>query len=414
MILIRFFLLVFATNAFAHNLANRISMHAFVKPEGERLQVLVRVPLVYLPNLELPKRGAGYIDLARAEAHVARAAADTAKAFAITADGEPLAAPRRSSWRVTPASDRAFESYDQALALIEGPPLPPGIDVPADQGYLDFRYEYAIRSERSDFVVDVKLDAALGERVLLDVHFLPPGGGERIYVLNGHAGPLMLDPRWHQAAWMFVKSGVEHILGGIDHLLFLLCLVLPFRRLDWNLVGVITAFTVAHSITLISAAFGLIPSGAWFPPLVETLIAASIIYMAVENLFAPNLTRRWLVTAIFGLVHGFGFSFALGEDLQLAGSHLVLSLLTFNVGIEIGQILFVAAVLPLLAWLARRPLASRYASIAICAAVGLIAAYWLVERAQALAQVSALHVLSVLLIFGGAACWLIGRRARRR
>jgi HupE / UreJ protein len=242
-------------------------------------------------------------------------------------------------------------------------------------------------------------------------------------VLNGPAGPLMLDPRWHQAAWMFVKSGIHHILGGVDHLLFLLCLVLPFRRLDWNLVGVITAFTVAHSITLVCAAFGLVPAALWFPPLVETLIAASIIYMALENVFAPNLMRRWLVTAIFGLVHGFGFSFALGEELQLAGSHLVLSLLTFNVGIEIGQILFVAALLPLLAWLGRRPRAERTISLGVCAGVGLIAAYWLVERLQELARVPAVdgelalgagHVLSVLLILGGAACWYVGRRARRR
>jgi HupE / UreJ protein len=415
--------LLAASGASAHNLANRISMHAMVKPEGERLHLLMRLPLVYLPALDLPKRGPVYVDLERAEVHVARAAADTAKAVVITADGTPLAAPLRSSWRLTPGSDRSFESYDKALALIEGPPLPPGIDVPADQGYLDLRFEYASRSERSDFVFDIRLDPSLGERVTLDVHFLPPGGGERIYVLNGAAGPLVLDPRWHQAAWMFVKSGVEHILGGVDHLLFLLCLVLPFRRLDWNLVGVITAFTVAHSITLICAAFGLVPAALWFPPLVETLIAASIIYMALENVLAPNLMRRWLVTAIFGLVHGFGFSFALGEELQLAGSHLVLSLLTFNLGIEIGQILFVAALLPLLAWLARRPVASRYISLGVCAVVGLIAAYWLVERAQELARVPAVdgefalgvgHVVSVLLILGGAAIWYVGRRARRR
>jgi hypothetical protein len=253
---------------------------------------------------------------------------------------------------------------------------------------------------------------------------VPPGGVERIYVLRGEVGPVTLDPRWHQAAWMFVKSGVQHIIGGLDHLLFLLCLVLPFRRLGWNLVGVVTAFTVAHSITLISAAYGLVPSGEWFPPLVETLIAASIIYMALENIIAASLLRRWLVTAAFGLVHGFGFSFALAEELQFAGGHLVLSLLCFNIGIEIGQILFVAAVLPLLAWLGSRPRASRYTSLAICVCVALIAGYWLVERAAALASVpwpvgsdlmmGAARVLSILLILGGLACWIFGRRAARR
>jgi len=413
-----------APAAYAHDVANRISIHVFVKPQGERLDVIVRYPLALLPRLDLPSRGAGFIDLARADAHLERAAAATAKAFELHADGE-LLAPVRSTQRFTPPSDRSFESYAQALSVIDGPPLHPGIDVPWNRGYLDVRLEYPIRSERSDFALEVHQDPALAERITVDVRFLPPGGVERIYVLRGVAGPVTLDPSWHQAAWMFVSSGIHHILGGLDHLLFLLCLVLPFRRLGWNLVGVVTAFTLAHSITLLCAAYGLVPAGDWFPPLVEALIAASIIYMAVENILAVNLLRRWLVTGIFGLVHGFGFSFALGEELQFAGGHLILSLLAFNVGIEIGQILFVAAVLPLLAWLARWPLASSYASLVVSAVVAFIAGYWMVERTQALAMapwpaagadfaMAAAHVLSVLLVLGGLACWIVGRRAARR
>jgi hypothetical protein len=287
------------------------------------------------------------------------------------------------------------------------------------------RFEYPIRSQRSDFVLEVHQDPALAERVTVDVRFLPPGGAERIYMLRGQADPVVLDPRWHQAAWMFIKSGIDHILGGLDHLLFLLCLVLPFRRIGWNLIGVVTAFTLAHSVTLISAAYGLVPSGAWFPPLVETLIAASILYMAAENLLAPSLRRRWLVTAIFGLVHGFGFSFALASELQFAGSHLVLSLFAFNIGIEIGQVLFFAAVLPFLFLLARHPRASRYTSLVVSAVVGFIAWQWLVERGAALelapwppvhadSVMAAAQVLAAVLIVGGLACWFFGRRARRR
>lgn len=412
-----------APQAGAHDVSNRISMHAFVKPEGQRLHLLVRVPLPLLPALDLPKRGRGFIDLQRADEHLERGAAATAKAFEIRADGERLV-PVRASVRVTPPSDRSFESYEQALALMEGPPLHAGIDVLWNRGYLDVHLEHPIRSDRSDFVLEVHPDRALGDRVTADVRFLPPGGAERVYVLRGEAGPVALDPRWHQAAWIFVKSGVHHIMGGLDHLLFLLCLVLPFRRLGWNVVGVVTAFTVAHSITLISAAYGFVPAGEWFPPLVETLIAASIIYMAVENVIAPNLPRRWLVTGIFGLVHGFGFSFALGEELQFAGGHLVLSLFAFNVGIEIGQIVVLAAVLPLLAWLARRPLALRYTSLVVSASVAFIGWHWMVQRAEMLAMapwpeagaesvMEAARALSILLILGGLACWIVGRRARR-
>jgi len=181
-----------------------------------------------------------------------------------------------------------------------------------------------------------------------------------------------------------------------------------------------TLEAVNFAFVRLETADGLVGWGEAFPhrvwravrSLVETLIAASIIYMAVENIVAASLLRRWLVTAIFGLVHGFGFSFALGEELQFAGGHLVLSLLAFNVGIELGQILFVAALLPLLAWLARWPLASRYALLTVSVAIALVAGYWMVERAQALA-LTPVQWLSVVLILGGIGCWLVGRSRRQ-
>ncbi|HEY8368664.1 MAG TPA: HupE/UreJ family protein, partial [Thermodesulfobacteriota bacterium] len=230
---------------------------------------------------------------------------------------------------------------------------------------------------------------------------------------------------WYQAAWFFVGSGIHHILGGIDHLLFLVCLVLPFRRLGWDLVGVVTAFTVAHSVTLLAAAYGLVPSAGWFPPLVETLIAASIVYMAIENVLAPNLSRRWLVTGLFGLVHGFGFSFVLAEELQFAGSHLLLSLLAFNVGVEVGQLMVLVVLLPVLAWIGRRPVAARYAPIVVSVLVGHTAWHWMIERGEVLTQVpwpepdvdlvvAAARVLAAVLVAAGVVRWLAGRRAVRR
>ena len=136
--------------------------------------------------------------------------------------------------------------------------------------------------------------------------------------------------------------GFLHILDGTDHLLFIACLVIPFRRLR-PLVVIVTAFTVAHSITLAAAALGLAPEGLWFPPLVEMLIAVSIVYMALENIVGTNAQRRWIVAFAFGLVHGFGFAFALRESLQFAGSHLATALLAFNVGVELGQLAVLAA-----------------------------------------------------------------------
>ena len=152
-----------------------------------------------------------------------------------------------------------------------------------------------------------------------------------------------------------------------------------------GLFGVITACTLAHSVTLFASAFHLAPKGAWFPPFVETAIAISIIYMALENIVGPNLRRRWLITGLFGLVHGFGFADVLTEQLQFAGSYLLLSLFSFNVGIELGQMLVLAVMLPVL-YLCRRVVPDRILVIVLSAIAALIASRWMLDRYQVLQQ----------------------------
>ncbi|MCC6391613.1 MAG: HupE/UreJ family protein, partial [Bryobacterales bacterium] len=235
-----------------------------------------------------------------------------------------------------------------------------------------------------------------------------------------------LDPRWYQAAARFVELGFFHILDGTDHLLFLLCLVIPFRRFR-PLVWVITAFTLAHSFTLIGSAYNLAPDALWFPPLVETLIAASIVYMALENIAGGiTMRRRWIMAFGFGLVHGFGFSFALKESLQFAGSHLLTSLVSFNIGVEIGQMLVLALCIPLLELLFRFAVAERMGSIILSALVAHTAWHWMTERAGRLRRFSfewpqadaallavAMRWTMWLLIAGGA-LWLLIRLIRHR
>jgi hypothetical protein len=240
----------------------------------------------------------------------------------------------------------------------------------------------------------------LGISVVTALRFLPPGGVVRPYELEGDAGLVPLDPRWHQAVLRFVRLGFLHILDGTDHLLFLFCLVIPYRRL-WTLVPVVTAFTVAHSITLIAAAYNYAPGALWFPPLIETLIAASIVYMALENILLRSSDRtgasagqvasvtphrRWLITFMFGLVHGFGFSFALQHTMQFAGSHLLMSLLSFNIGVELGQLLFLAVTVPALGFLFRYVVAERMGAIILSAIVAHTAWHWMTDRFDTLRQ----------------------------
>jgi hypothetical protein len=250
---------------------------------------------------------------------------------------------------------------------------------------LDVLFEYPIASDRSVFSLEPQF-ARLGLRVTTVLRFLPPGGGIRAFEYSGDPGVVPLDPRWHQAALGFVARGFFHILDGPDHLLFLLCLAIPFRNFR-PLILVVTSFTVAHSLTLIASASGLAPDGLWFPPLVETLIAASIVYMALENIAGGRATRyRWAIAFAFGLVHGFGFSFALRETLQFAGSHLLTSLLAFNVGVELGQVLALAVLVPVLHGLFRYVAAERIGTIVVSALVAHTAWHWMVERWEALAQ----------------------------
>jgi hypothetical protein len=254
--------------------------------------------------------------------------------------------------------------------------------LPWQQALLDVELEAPIDSASSLFSIRARTER-LGMRVVNAVRFFGADGTDRVFQIEGDSGVVALDPRWHQSSLRFLAQGFEHILDGADHLLFLLTLVVPFRRQLRALVWIVTAFTAGHSVTLIASAYGLAPTALWFPPLVETLIALSIFYMCVENVVCPNPRTRWPLAFGFGLVHGFGFSFALQNTLQFAGDHVLTSLLSFNVGIELGQLLVLVLVVPALNVLFRY-VDPRVGGIVIAVIVGHTAWHWLAQRFEAL------------------------------
>jgi HupE/UreJ protein len=371
--------------AAAHDIPRDVAVSAFLKPEGQRLRLLVRVPLEALRDVDHPVRGPGYLDLPRADPSLRNAATLwIADGVALYEGQAPLPAPEIAAVRVSLPSDRSFATWPDALAHLGGPRLPEDTELHWNQALLDVLFEYPIASDRSRFSIRPRLER-LGLRVVIGLRFLPPDGPARAFELLGDPGLVRLDPRWHQAALRFVALGFRHILDGTDHLLFLLCLVIPVRRLR-PLVVIVTSFTLAHSVTLIASAFGVVPDALWFPPLIEMLIAASIVYMAVENVVAPQLELRWLLAFGFGLVHGFGFSFALRGTLQFAGSHLLTSLLAFNVGVELGQLAVLAVLVPALGLLFRRAAVVRPATIVLSAFVAHTAWHWSLDRFDRLRQ----------------------------
>ena len=408
----------------AHEIPSRVTVLAFVKPEPGRLRVLLRVPLESMRDGDFPLLGPGYLDIERSEPLLRQAARVwLAGSLSLYEEDRLLSEARIVAARISLPSDRAFASYDSALAHITRAPRDTTTALFWKQALLDVAIEYPIASATARFSVDPAL-ARLGVRTTTVLRFLPPNGAERAYEYVGDPGLIRLDPRWHQAALRFVSLGFHHILDGIDHLLFVFCLVIPFRR--WRpLVAIITSFTAAHCLTLAASVLGFAPDALWFPPLIEVLIALSIVYMACENIVGPKLERRWLVAFGFGLVHGFGFSFALRESLQFAGAHLATSLLAFNLGVELGQLLVLAIAIPALTLLFRHVVAERMGTILLSALVAHTAWHWMLDRATVLGQyrfhwpaidvsflLSTMRLVMLLLIVVGLG-WILSSGVRR-
>jgi HupE / UreJ protein len=370
--------------ASAHDLPLDRVMNAFVKVEPRQVDFVVRVPLDLLRGVPFPLAG----DLYKIEA--SRAVVETAlKGLSSVLqlwENNVRLVPSSAAGQLAPLADRSFEDYDWAVAQL-AEPLAPDTVIAFEQGYLDAHFVYPISSPKSVFSIQTTIGAELGDYIKLTIRFIPLGEPSRAMMITGASGRVALDPAWYQASIGFVKLGIGHILSGIDHLLFLLCLIIPFRRITL-LIPIITAFTLGHSVTLIGTAYNMAPIGAWFPPFIEAAIAASIFYMAIENIIGANVNQRWIITGLFGLVHGFGFADVLKEQLQFAGSNLLVSLLSFNVGIEIGQLAVLCVFVPALALLFRGRMAGRMGIIILSAIIANVAWQWMMQRGEALWQTS--------------------------
>jgi hypothetical protein len=372
-----------ATRTLAHEIPTDVVIQTFLKSEGLELNFLVRVPLEAMRDVNFPESGPGYLVISEADETIRDAAQIwIAQEVALYENDRRLDEWTIDAVRVSLPSDRSFDTYDNAFRNIQSPRLPDNSDLYRDQAMLDVLIRYPINDASSDFSIAPEF-ARLSLQTTTVVRFLHVDGVERVFQFSGDPGIVRLDPRWHQAFFRFVATGISHILDGTDHLLFVICLLIPFRRIR-PLVAIITSFTAAHSLTLIASAFGMVPNFLWFPPLIETLIALSIVYMAFENIVGSQWQKRWMIAFGFGLVHGFGFSFALSETLQFAGGHLLTSLLAFNLGVEIGQLAVILLAVPILNYLFRNVIAERMGTILLSAILAHSGWHWMSERATQL------------------------------
>jgi hydrogenase/urease accessory protein HupE len=240
----------------------------------------------------------------------------------------------------------------------------------------DFVYEFDEGAEQLQVVSTLDRITQSDHRHLLQIG---EGAEIRQAILSRDYPSIDIDHAMGIPLWVTMKEfallGVEHIFTGYDHLAFLVALLVATTSLR-ALVTIVTAFTIGHSVTLALASLDIVvvPSR-----LIESLIALSIAYVAIENFLGRRIVHRWLMTFLFGLVHGFGFANILRE-LGLTPGRLATSLFSFNAGVEAGQLAFVAIVSPLLWWAAK----STWKDAAVTASSVVIMClgfYWFVQRA---------------------------------
>lgn len=377
--------MAWSSAAFAHEIPNAVAVRVLARPAGDKFQLLVRVPLSAMRDVDIPALPSGYLDFDKLGPRLP----DFAQTWIATyvelyESGTRTPAPRLAATQVSLKSNRSFAAFDTALVRVRGPLPKTSDNLVWEQVYFDVLLEFPIRSAQSTFALRTGLEHLAAE-VVTSLEYYAPNGAVRPYQLHGDQGRVPLDPSWSQAAWRFLQLGFRHIPDGRDHVLFLLCLVIPFRRLR-PLIGIVTAFTLAHSITLAAAALGFAPGALWFPALIEMLIAATVVYTALENILGnPSVRRRAFLAFAFGLIHGFGFAFTLQDTLQFAGERLITALVSFNVGVEFGQLAIIVLLVPLVSLLFRW-VDERKGVIVVSAVVAHTSLHWLTDRAELLVR----------------------------
>ena len=364
--------------ALSHEIPNDVVVRTIIKPDEDKINLLIRVPLEAMRDINFPTTGPGYLELEKMPELTMDAAEIWLGNFIdVYEEKNKIKEWQIEKTRISLPSDRSFGQYNTAYNSMFSPSLNNTL-IHYRQALLDVLITYPIESASSKFSADINF-GGLGINTTTIMTFVSTDDVSRLYQFKGSPGLVELDPSWLNAFFRFVSSGVEHIFMGIDHLLFILCLILPCRRIR-SLIIVITAFTVAHSITLVASALGTVPSGLWFPPFVETFIAFSILYMAIENILKSEQERRWPMVFIFGLLHGFGFSFALSETMQFAGSHLITSLLAFNLGVELGQIIIICITVPIINLVFQWTEKERILTVIASVIVAHTAWHWMLNR----------------------------------
>jgi hypothetical protein len=407
----------FAAIAHAHFNLNMNVRVFHVEHTSDGLRVYLRTPMAYLVadrigpvgqdglpdaapftiNRMEDGRVAHLVDPAALHADPLGLGRIVAEGMGLETNGRPLQSKVMAMRAYPIGQEPGFATLAEAkAALSEGPPFPK--DAPESyvgDTIVDVLLGYDAGAPINEYAVSSQLDPGLpGQDETANLILDQGPGGTEVFRIRGlMSDPVAITRSTFSAASTFIWEGVRHILGGLDHVLFVLCIVLGATGIR-SLISRITGFTVGHSVTLAAGFFGFVPSGAWFVPTVEIGIALSIIYAAViairvnEGHYGSERTM-FLVTCAIGMLHGLGFSFVLHEILRVDAPNIWQSLLAFNLGVEIGQLAIVLVTWPTLLLIrkASEP-AWHYSRLGLATACIAVAAVWTGQRV-----VSAVEIL---------------------
>jgi len=367
----------------AHDLPRSSVLAAFAKVENHEIHFLVRVPLDLMRDARFPANG-NLVDLVAVAPATERALAVLAASIRFW-EKDTLLTPSKKRARLALPSDRSFEDYDTAVAHVAAP-VASDTEIYADQGYLDAHITYPTSSAEPLLEIQTALAPERGDYIELQIEYLPLHGVTRSFTLTSRSGRVAFNPAPFQVARRLARRGFAHSLTSVDHVFLLLCLIIPCRRLR-EAVPVIIAFALSHSLALVGNAYDSAQVGPWFVPFVQTAVAASVVYVSLENVVRVNLGRRWLVAAGTGLVYGLASSHVLRPELQFAASHSLVARLSFNLGIAGGHFTVLTGLVAATSVLTRDSAAARAGVVLLSAIVAHSGWHWMIGTGGVLWQI---------------------------
>lgn len=378
-------ILVVPMLSFGHEVPDEVRIRAFLKPSDGRMTILVRIPANALIDTLFPMlANSPWVDLKRAKEFAEDGARTwVADLIHIYEDDKELPVPRVMAVCVTQMPDGDFSSYQKASSHISRCEWDDNARFTQDEAAVDVELQVPIHAPFSNFSAETGF-GRVGVRVTTSLAFLPANRGIRQFEFEGNAEKFHLDPSRSDAFLRSVRDGYRHFFTANDYWLFLACLALLMRNISQLIRFAIPMF-VSQSLAFLGAAFGLWISSPWAEPCWGVLVAAVVVYIAFEAIVGQANSKTQLIASLVGgFVFGTGYWFAFRPQMQFGGEHKFVSVIAFASGIQVTQVLFLAAAVAAIALLWRMV---RYPSVfAIIAAAFVLRISWhaMLDRARVL------------------------------